>query len=168
MSEVLPLLFLQKLCTTQGSKDPKIRALGPKYHSDYSIWALIPHYLDPWTLRVIATKARSFGGCRTHKSSSNLCTRLLKSMAKTQNPRPLTPEALNPEALEPRALKPQAPIPQSPRPTSASSTPICMSWNPLKQIKKSSGRSLRGSVESSYNFNASSNRLTLNPELPRL
>ena len=35
-----------------GSKDPNIRASGPKYHSDYGIWALTPHYWSPWTLRV--------------------------------------------------------------------------------------------------------------------
>ena len=34
----------------KGSMDPNNRALGPKYH--YSIWALEPHYLSPWTLRV--------------------------------------------------------------------------------------------------------------------
>ena len=26
--------------------------VGPKYHSDDSYWAPIPHYLDPWTSRV--------------------------------------------------------------------------------------------------------------------
>ena len=28
------------------------RVLGPKYHSDYSICGLIPHFLNPWNLRV--------------------------------------------------------------------------------------------------------------------
>ena len=38
----------------EGSKDPNIRALGPKCHSDYNIWALnLPSYLSPWTLRAI-------------------------------------------------------------------------------------------------------------------
>ena len=32
-------------------KDRNIRGLGPKYDSDYSLWALKPHYLSPWTLR---------------------------------------------------------------------------------------------------------------------
>ena len=31
--------------------DPNHRALGPKYHSDYSTWGPLPHYLSPWTLR---------------------------------------------------------------------------------------------------------------------
>ena len=35
-----------------GSKDPNNRALGPKYSDITSTWALIPHYLSPWTLRV--------------------------------------------------------------------------------------------------------------------
>ena len=38
--------------TISGSKDPKNRALGPKYHKYYSIWALKPYYLSPWTLRI--------------------------------------------------------------------------------------------------------------------
>ena len=32
------------------SKDPKSRVLGPKYRYFYSIWALKPYYLGPWTL----------------------------------------------------------------------------------------------------------------------
>ena len=33
----------------QGSKDPNIRVLGPKYYNMNGIWALKPHYLGPWT-----------------------------------------------------------------------------------------------------------------------
>ena len=39
--------------TVEGSKDPNNRALGPKFHSCYSIWALKPYHLGPWTLGVI-------------------------------------------------------------------------------------------------------------------
>ena len=38
---------------TQRVQDPNVRVSGPKYHSDYSIWALNPHYLSPWTLRAV-------------------------------------------------------------------------------------------------------------------
>ena len=34
----------------QGSKDPNIRVLGPKYYNMNGIWALKPHYSGPWTL----------------------------------------------------------------------------------------------------------------------
>ena len=34
------------------SKDPHTRVLGPKHHEHYTIWALKPNYLGPWTLRV--------------------------------------------------------------------------------------------------------------------
>ena len=33
-----------------GFKDPNNRVLGPKYNEYYSIWALKPYYLGPWTL----------------------------------------------------------------------------------------------------------------------
>ena len=35
-----------------GSKDPNNKVLGPKYYGVNGIWALKPHYLGPWTLRV--------------------------------------------------------------------------------------------------------------------
>ena len=35
------------------SKDPNNRFLEPKYYRYYSIWALNPYYLGPWTLRVL-------------------------------------------------------------------------------------------------------------------
>ena len=36
-----------------GSKDPYIRALEPKHYNIIGVWALQPHYLGPWTLRVL-------------------------------------------------------------------------------------------------------------------
>ena len=33
----------------KGPRAPKNGALGPKYHECYSMWALKPDYLDPWT-----------------------------------------------------------------------------------------------------------------------
>ena len=43
---------LKKGHNPEGSKDPNIRVLGPKYYNINGIWALIPYYLGPWTLRV--------------------------------------------------------------------------------------------------------------------
>ena len=37
----------------EGSKDSNNRVLGPKYYDINGIWALIPYYLSPWTLRVM-------------------------------------------------------------------------------------------------------------------
>ena len=37
--------------TIEGSKDPNNRFVRPNYHQYYSIWALKPYYLGPWTLR---------------------------------------------------------------------------------------------------------------------
>ena len=34
------------------SKEPNNKVLEPKYYSVNGIWALIPHYLGPWTLGV--------------------------------------------------------------------------------------------------------------------
>ena len=36
-----------------GSRDPKNRALGPKCHNIYGLWALRPCYLGPLMLKVV-------------------------------------------------------------------------------------------------------------------
>ena len=43
-----PTMTLESMNTTQGSKDPNSRALGPKSHADM----VFGQYLRPWTLRV--------------------------------------------------------------------------------------------------------------------
>ena len=45
----------------KASKDPNNRVLGPRYHLYYSIWALKPYYLGPWTLRVGVQGTRALG-----------------------------------------------------------------------------------------------------------
>ena len=44
--------------STLRVQDPNSRVLVPEHHEYYSIWALKPYYLGPWTLR---------GSCNRHR-----------------------------------------------------------------------------------------------------
>ena len=66
----VPSLSTLRTLRVQGPK--YFRASGPKYHSDYSIWASNPHYLSPWTLR---GQHLSWAGYSSARVSTSCCPR---------------------------------------------------------------------------------------------
>ena len=50
-NRVSPKYIFSNTPNPYGSKDPNSRALGPNFHAYYSIRALEPYHLGPWTLR---------------------------------------------------------------------------------------------------------------------
>ena len=61
------------------------RALGPKYYNINGIWALKPHYLGPWTLRVQHGSFLSVG-VRVLEGLKKRTQLLLDTVCKTGGP----------------------------------------------------------------------------------